>query len=178
MEIMWLGAGDEDRYREVRLRALADAPQAFASTFERENGFSRDVWTSRLTSDSAVYLLAVDDGRAVGTASGRIEEQPGTAQLLGMWVAPEARGRGVGQALIEMIVDWARGRGMERLGLWVTEANDPARALYEKSGFLPTGQRQPLPSDTSIMEAKLVRVIRRDLPAETTDDLHDADRAG
>jgi GNAT superfamily N-acetyltransferase len=176
MEITWLGAGDEDRFREVRLRALADAPQVFASTFERENGFSRDVWTSRLTSDRTVNILAVDDGRALGTASGRIEEQPGTAQLLGMWVAPEARGRGVGRALIETIVDWARDRGIHRLGLWVTEANDPARALYEKSGFLPTGERQPLPSDTAIMETKLVRELRGDLPAGTTDDLHEAGR--
>ncbi|MGH3379679.1 MAG: GNAT family N-acetyltransferase [Actinoallomurus sp.] len=156
MEIITLGAGDEDRYREVRLRALKDAPTAFASTFEREEGFDREVWTSRLTGDAAVNLLALDDGRPVGTTSARIEEND-TAQLLGMWVAPEARGRGVGRLLIDAIVRWARGHRVGDLGLWVTETNQSARALYEKNGFRPTGGRQPLPSDPSLMEIQLVR---------------------
>jgi hypothetical protein len=43
--------------------------------------------------------------------------------------------------------------------LWVTEINRPARVLYEKSGFVPTGERQPLPSDESLMEMKLSREI-------------------
>jgi GNAT superfamily N-acetyltransferase len=161
MEIMRLGAGDEDRLREVRLRALADAPKAFASTYDREERFSRDVWTARLTGDGSVNLLAVDGGRALGMTSARIEERPGTAHLLGMWVAPEARGRGVGRRLIDAIVDWAREREIHELELWVTDANDPANALYGNSGFRPTGERQPLPSDPSIMESKLVCDLSR-----------------
>jgi ribosomal protein S18 acetylase RimI-like enzyme len=161
MEIIRLGAGDEDRLREVRLRALADAPKAFASTYEREEMFSRDVWTARLTDDGSVNLLAVGGGSALGMTSARIEERPGTAHLLGMWVAPEARGRGVGRRLIDAIVEWAREREIHELGLWVTDANDPARALYGDTGFRPTGERQPLPSDPSIMESRLVRDLGR-----------------
>jgi GNAT superfamily N-acetyltransferase len=172
MEIMRLGAGDEDRLREVRLRALADAPKAFASTYEREERFSRDVWTARLTGGGSVDLLAVDGGRALGMTSARIEERPGTAHLLGMWVAPEARGRGVGRRLIDAIVEWAREREIHELGLWVTDANDPAHALYGNSGFRSTGERQPLPSDPSIMESKLVRDLDRPSAAKPADDLH------
>jgi GNAT superfamily N-acetyltransferase len=161
MEIMRLGVGDEDRLREVRLRALADEPKAFASTYAREARFTRDVWTARLTGDRSVTLLAVDGDRALGMTSARIEERPGTAHLLGMWVAPEARGRGVGRRLIDAIVDWAHEREIHELGLWVTDANEPARALYANSGFRPTGERQPLPSDPSIMESEFVRDLER-----------------
>jgi putative hydrolase of HD superfamily len=45
------------------------------------------------------------------------------------------------------------------LGLWVTESNEHARALYERAGFRPTGGRQPLPSDASLMEVQLVRDV-------------------
>jgi putative hydrolase of HD superfamily len=158
MEIVRLGPGDEDRFRDIRLRALADAPQAFASSLAREQAFTRDEWTSRLTGDASVNLLAVEDGEPVAMASGRLDD-PATAHLLGMWVAPEGRGRGAAGRLIDAIIGWARDQGARHLVLWVTDINRPARALYEKSGFRPTGERQPLPSDASLMESKLSREI-------------------
>jgi GNAT superfamily N-acetyltransferase len=168
MEITRLGAGDEDRYRELRLRALADAPQAFASTLEREQAFSRDVWTSRLTNDRSINLLAVEDGTPLGMTSALLEG-PATAHVLGMWVAPEARGRGVAHRLIEAVATWGREHRAHHMVLWVTEINRSARALYEKSGFVPTGERQPLPSDESLMEMKLSRPIDGgSVPADRT----------
>src|SRR3954447_22245695 len=158
MEIVRLGRGDEDRLRDIRLRALADAPQAFASTLAREQTFTRDVWTSRLTDGDSVNLLAVEEGEPVAMATGRLDD-PDTAHLLGMWVAPQARGGGVAALLIDAVTGWARDRGARHLVLWVTDVNRVARALYDKSGFRPTGERQPLPSDTSLMESKLSREI-------------------
>jgi GNAT superfamily N-acetyltransferase len=158
MEIVRLGRGDEDRLRDIRLRALADAPQAFASTLAREQTFTRDVWTSRLTDAASVNLLAVENGEPVAMATGRLDD-PGTAHLLGMWVAPQARGGGVAARLIDAVTGWARDRGARHLVLWVTDVNRAARALYDKSGFRPTGERQPLPSATSLMESKLSREI-------------------
>jgi putative hydrolase of HD superfamily len=156
MEITRLGAGDEDRYREMRLRALADAPQAFASTLDREQAFTRDVWTSRLTNDRSINLLAVEDDVPLGMTSALLED-PATVHIVGMWVAPEARGRGVGHRLIETVAAWGRRHQARELALWVTETNRPARALYERNGFAPTGERQPLPSDESLMEVRLTR---------------------
>ncbi|GLY78649.1 GNAT family N-acetyltransferase [Actinoallomurus iriomotensis] len=165
MEITWLGAGDEERYREIRLRALADAPQAFASTYEDESAFSPDVWTSRLTSDKSVNLLAVEDGATLGMTSALIEDG-GVAHIVGMWVAPEARGRGVARHLIDTVAGWAVDQGLRELTLWVAEPNAPARALYESCGFRPAGERQPLPSDTSVMEDRLVREVGSGLLVE------------
>lgn len=158
LEIVRLGPGDEDRYKEIRLRALAEAPTAFASTLTRERSFTSDVWVSRLADDRTATLLAVRDGEPAGTAAVRIEAAD-HAELLGMWVAPEARGLGVGQRLIDAAAGFAYERGVRRLGLWVTEINDRARALYERAGFRPTGGRQPLPSDPSLMEIQLVRDV-------------------
>lgn len=158
MEIRRLGAGDEHTYRELRLRALGDAPHAFASTLERELAFSPDVWTRRLTDPGTVNLLAVENGVPAGMTSGLLDD-PDTAHLVGMWVTPETRGRGVAGALIDAITGWARERGACRLVLWVAEENTSARALYERHGFRSTGERQPLPSDTSLMETKLRRPV-------------------
>jgi RimJ/RimL family protein N-acetyltransferase len=43
--------------------------------------------------------------------------------------------------------------------LWVTESNAPARRLYERCGFTPTGDRQPLPSDPSLPEIRMRRAL-------------------
>jgi ribosomal protein S18 acetylase RimI-like enzyme len=43
--------------------------------------------------------------------------------------------------------------------LWVTETNKAARRMYERSGFTPTGERQPLPSDPALMELAMARAV-------------------
>jgi ribosomal protein S18 acetylase RimI-like enzyme len=75
-----------------------------------------------------------------------------TVQLWGMWVAPEARGRGTGRALVEAVVAWARERGAAavRLDVTDTERARPAAALYRSLGFAPTGERAVLDSDPSL----------------------------
>ena len=63
-------------------------------------------------------------------------EQP---RLWGMWVAPPARGRGLGRALVEAVTDWARVRAFGRLRLTVSDAAAAAERLYRGLGFAPTG---------------------------------------
>jgi GNAT superfamily N-acetyltransferase len=158
MEIRRLRQGDEDVLKAVRLRGLAEDPSAFAATLEQERRFTPDVWTSRVTNESSATFLA-EDGGPVGTATVIPDDRPATAQLVGMWVAPEARGKGIGRLLVDTVAAWARDRGVRRVTLWVTEGNDPARALYERAGFADTGERQPLPSDPALMEARLEREL-------------------
>jgi GNAT superfamily N-acetyltransferase len=157
MEIRRLRPGDEDQLRAIRLRALADAPEAFASTLEREQAYESEIWTSRVTAEGAVNLLAEDDG-PVGTVAA-IMKRPGVAHIVGMWVSPEARGRGVARLLIEAVVRWAGERGVGRLELWVADGNDAARTLYAKAGFAHSGDRQPFPSNPAVMEDRLVREL-------------------
>jgi len=76
-----------------------------------------------------------------------------------MYVRPRARGRGVGEALVAAVIDWAGNRNAECVRLWVTETNAPARALYERCGFALTGERQPVPYNPGFDEVAMARPL-------------------
>ena len=76
-----------------------------------------------------------------------------------MYVRPRARGRGVGEALIATVIDWAAARDATSVHLWVTETNKPARLLYERCGFTPTDERLPLPSNATLTEIGMTRPL-------------------
>jgi ribosomal protein S18 acetylase RimI-like enzyme len=137
-------------FREIRLRSLLDSPDAFGSTYGEESSHSEPAWrdwaAGRWRGGTAVAFAGLDPtGAVVGTATvAEFEVGPGVAHLYAMWVAPDARGAGVGRALVEAVVAWARSRSCERLVLSVTETNEGARRLYEACGFADTGERRPL----------------------------------
>jgi GNAT superfamily N-acetyltransferase len=128
-------------FREVRLAALQDAPHAFGSTYEHEVTAGETSWRERLA--NRAQLAAEMDGEIVGTAAGIASEQ-GSAALISMWVAPRARGRGVGAQLVNAVLDWARDQGHSSVFLWVADGNAVAERLYERCGFIRTGAVQPV----------------------------------
>jgi GNAT superfamily N-acetyltransferase len=151
--------GEWQLLRDIRLTALSDTPSAFGSTHAREVVLAEEQWRERAArgSNFFAYLPEVSSVQPVGLAAGYLET-PGTAELVSMWVDPQARGRGVGEALIARVAQWASGQAdITTLHLWVTEANKPARRLYERCGFTLTGERQPLPSDPSLVEVAMAR---------------------
>lgn len=66
------------------------------------------------------------------------------AQLFQVWVAPEHRGRGVGQMLLDAVVGWARAAGAHAVALDVTCGDTPAARLYLRAGFRSAGDPTPL----------------------------------
>jgi len=84
-------------------------------------------------------IVAVGDGEVIGSihvaASGH-----GYGEI-GMAIAREWRGRGVGSALMEAAIDWARARGLHKLSLGVFAHNAAGLALYRKYGFVEEGRR-------------------------------------
>ncbi|WP_345411694.1 enoyl-CoA hydratase [Actinomycetospora chlora] len=150
-----LRPGEWRRARALRLRALADAPGAFASTPAREQELDEDAWRARL---AGAWFVAERDGRAVGLACGIPEpDDPAGRHLVGMWVEPAERGHGVADDLVDAVLGWARDDGAVRIALWVVDGNPRARRCYERRGFTPTGERQPLPSDPSVTESRMTR---------------------
>ena len=164
MEIRATTEDDWAPLRDIRLRALAESPSAFGSTYEGERDRTEAEWrqwAGRGRSGLGVMFVAVDDERFVGIAGGFPEEDhPDSVHLVSMWVEPESRRNGVGHQLIDAVVTWARDVGASVVNLWVTDGNDPAIALYRASGFVPTGRHQPLPSNPSLREEKYTRQVR------------------
>jgi GNAT superfamily N-acetyltransferase len=135
---------------------------AFGSTLAGEEAFPDEVWDERATRGAAgedqVTYVAEDGDRWLGMATGLVDaEDQSRPMLVGMFVEPAVRGTGVGAALVDAVVDWARGRGAAGLRLWVTTPNRPALALYRRCGFRPTGRRQPLDHAPDVSELEMVR---------------------
>jgi GNAT superfamily N-acetyltransferase len=143
--------------RDVRLAALRDAPQAFGSSYQREIGFSREDWLDRMANGANFLAYAAECGPAPAGLVGGFAPQPRIAELVSMWVHPQARGLGVGQALVAAVVQWAVDEGHRCVHLWVTETNEPARRLYERCEFTLTGERKPLPSHPEQTEIGMLR---------------------
>ncbi|HZA26780.1 MAG TPA: GNAT family N-acetyltransferase [Actinomycetota bacterium] len=142
--------------KALRLAALAEAPHAFGSTLQHEEAFSDARWQEVAR---GTIFVAVSDGDWVGMAGGYRHDVPGLVRVWGMWVHPDQRRLGLGRALLEAVVAWARMQNADRIRLGVSESNRPAYELYRAEGFMPTGQRQPLRSDPSIIEIELERRI-------------------
>lgn len=158
MEIYRATTADWRLVRDVRLRALKDAPDAFGSTYAREEVFTQDDWTRRLASENSVTFLARLSERTAGIVGGW--RDGAAVELVSMWVDPAARGGGVAEPLVEAVVDWVRAIGEERIHLWVTIGNDSARRLYQRCGFVATGERQPLPSNPGLTEIGMARPVQ------------------
>jgi RimJ/RimL family protein N-acetyltransferase len=111
----WRGAGDERRY----LRSL------------------------RRSRDAAVFVAEAPEG-IVGRLSVGRDPHPASSHVadLGLMVAKSHRRRGIGRALLERTVEWARGTGVTKLELHVFPYNEAAIRLYESFGFRREGLRQ------------------------------------
>jgi GNAT superfamily N-acetyltransferase len=159
VEIREIDADGWRAMRDIRLAALQDTPEAFASTYDREVAFAEADWLRRIGGGANFLAYAPELGTAPVGLVGGFEAGPGTIELVSMWVSPPARGHGIGQALVEAVVGWARAKGMPRVHLWVAESNRSARLLYERCGFRPTAERQPLPSDAQVTEIGMARSL-------------------
>ena len=163
-ELRRVRPGEGGRLREIRLRALSEAPGAFGSTFAAESDRPDDDWDRAATARSAgkaeATFVAEVGGNWVGLAGGyRLSDQPGTVRLFSMWVAPETRGLGTGRRLVDAVLVWARAAGARAVDLWVTLDNDTALSLYRRAGFLPTDECRPLPSDPSRQIQRMMLVL-------------------
>ena len=96
----------------------------------------------RSRTGEAAHLVAVADGGVVGSLSIRRDSHPVTRHVatLGMLVIAKWRGLGVGTALMDEAMRWARSAGVERVELTVYPHNDAAIALYRKFGFVEEGR--------------------------------------
>lgn len=143
--------------RSLRLEALLDSPLAYGSTHEREVLRSDQDWRERAADEAAgdeeVAFAAIAADRWVGMARGYLE--PPDAHLIAVYVTPDWRQRGVGRAVSQAVVAWARERAARAVILSVSDWNDVARRVYESIGFVPTGVQKSLPWNPSVTESEM-----------------------
>ena len=145
--IALLTPSDVDEYRRVRLRALAEHPAAFRSDAAEEAAKPQQWWAARLApraeSHGAFFGAWATARQLVGTAGLLLETRRKvchTATVVGMYVAPEHAGRGIGARLLDACVDAARADpALEVLYLTVTSTNAGAIRLYVRAGFVAYG---------------------------------------
>ena len=114
-------------------------------TLEHEQPRAEAWWRERLANEATTLLAVLDRSDAGLCVVARSFDDPNVAGLYAVWVAPLARGHGVGDALVEAAVQTARERGHRRIVLDVGDHNEPAIALYARFGFEPTGRTSTLP---------------------------------
>ncbi len=129
---------DAALFREIRLQALATAPEAFGSTHAAEAAWATEAWAERLR--KAAVFAAIDGEAVLGMAGffamdGAKERHKGV--LWGMYVAPSARGTGLAAALVQAVLAHAADV-VEQVLLTVVSGN-PARRLYARLGFVEYG---------------------------------------
>jgi RimJ/RimL family protein N-acetyltransferase len=92
---------------------------------------------------AAVFVAEAPEG-IVGRLSVGRDPHPASHHVadLGLMVARSHRRRGVGSALLEAAVEWARSRGVHKLELHVFPHNEAAIRLYERFGFEREGYRK------------------------------------
>jgi len=145
MDIQRLSVDEGLRLRHLRLRALADAPDAFGSTYGETAARPMESWAQQL--QEIATFVAVEDGADVGLVRcAHDAHHRDTAWLISMWVAPDTRGKGVGNALVDAVIECARTSGATRLLLDVADDNRQALALYARKGFVPNGVTGSLPA--------------------------------
>ncbi|MHA5048761.1 GNAT family N-acetyltransferase [Streptomyces sp. SD15] len=145
-----LSDGRPPRREDVVLREpgpgdLGWIVQRNAALYAAEHGWNADYegLVARIVADFAEdhdphlerVWIAELDGRPVGCVMCVRDDAPGSARLRLLLVEPDARGLGIGDRLVEAVVDFARGVGYRELVLWTNDVLDAARRVYQRHGF-------------------------------------------
>ena len=130
------------------INGLQDYEAGFEPDRRRDPDFAAQHWRElqhRCAEKHGIMLIAEDADKAVGWAFAYeqhgelfiVEPERRHGFLAEIFVSPEARGNGLGRALIEACEDWARGRGHKLLTIGVLAKNPGAIRAYQASGYAP-----------------------------------------
>ena len=148
MEIRKLTGDDASEYWRLRLEALQQNPEAFATTYEdaraRVNPLIRVA--NNLDAKESATIGAFIGEELVGTMTLAAEQAPKLKHrinLFAVYVTPKVRGQKVGAKLLQDVIAFAKQwPGIEKINLTVVSSNEPAIRLYEQLGFVSFGVEQ------------------------------------
>ena len=140
MNIRILGYKDAEQYHKVRLHGLLNYPTLFSSSYDHESNYTVPEIEQRLRPHTDKFTVGAFQGnQLLGIATFKRETSVKLnhkGYLAGMYVLPEARGKGIARALIEELIRLLNeNSGLEQLHLTVESTNERAIGLYESLGF-------------------------------------------
>jgi ribosomal protein S18 acetylase RimI-like enzyme len=152
-------------YRALRLASLADSPDAFGAQLAQQQDWPDTLWKMRLEagifSDDACPLLARCDGGPAGLIWGKVEGAAASdahgpdVHVYQVWVAPAYRGYGVGKALLDAVIAWARSKNARAVHLSVALTAASATRLYLRAGFIAIGKPHPLREGSRVLSQSM-----------------------
>lgn len=141
-----LNNSDWQEYKKIRLFALRTDPQAFLSSLSKESEYADQKWQQRVQSasegiNSWMYFARLK-GKLVGMIGGYRDENDQknhTAQIWGVFVNPDQRGKGISKKLMVTLIDrLSQNPDINTLKLEVNTDQKSASKLYESFGFIST----------------------------------------
>ena len=149
IEIVRLPVSEWQSYKTLRLRALKVDPKAFGSSYEKESQAPDEKWQERLSNDNWI-LFAKAEGQLVGMMGAfqtETDKASQTANIYGVYVAQEARGKGVSGMLMEKLLGLLNEKSIVSVKLSVNKDQLAAVALYQKFGFEVAGEEDMVLGD-------------------------------
>jgi len=131
-------------FKQVRLKALRESPDAYGSTYDAALMREQSSWEEQLFSTTSGAhrntQLAFDGDDCIGIAALYREPLALSGDIIMMWVDPAHRGSRVASSLVANLICWARECGFDSIALNVTDTNSRAIRFYENQGFCATGE--------------------------------------
>lgn len=142
IEIKILGVDELNDFREIRLSALAKAPEMFGSTYDAEIVKPLSFFQNCLSSSTIFGVYHKD--KIIGLATLTLEQGiklSHKAVLSSVFIEPEFQRQGLASALLRTVIAYAKAH-VEQILLTVADGNQSAIQLYEKFGFQIYGTEQ------------------------------------
>ena len=163
MEIRSIEAKDWTLLKQVRLAALYNTPTAFGVRYETAANYTDGQWQERASATAGPeFWLALIDDKPVGMIGGAIS-RTNRDHLIGMWVAPHARGSGIAASLVKAVKSRSAQQGHDRIFLDVSPDNGTAANFYLKQGFVFIDEWEPLVSHPQITVQTMVWIANDDV---------------
>jgi ribosomal protein S18 acetylase RimI-like enzyme len=153
VEIVNLQPSQWEQYKNLRLKALKEEPQAFGSSYEENVNEPGEKWERRLEKalrgEGQWLVFAKRGDELIGMAGAFAKEEKGIVQVSAMYVVREVRGQGISTKLMEELISQIeKNKSIKKLVLEVNPIQESALKLYESCGFKTTGTEKRILGDS------------------------------